>query len=477
MSGYQDELSKIKEILKANPMGLTVTNISKRININRNSVAKYLDVLHISGQVERRAIGPAKLYYLSQRVPLSALLNYSSDHIVVYNSDLKVVQANDSFIRFVNSTREEIINSSMDDAPAVISRNPELLSRIKEGLTGKDSSMEISLPFGDKGIFLTIKFIPTTFDDGSLGVTLVIEDITEKRRAVEELERRRILNELLLNSLPHPALLIGRDRVILASNKVARELGAEVGGLCWQDFMQGEHISEEAKRHIAENDELPPWEINCSFCLADSALDAKEPHRDPGVEAMGKIWDTYWIPLSDDVFLHYAIDVTGQRRMEGALEALHRSAITLSNARSRNEVGEMTIEILKDVLGFNWGGILRVEGDTIRTEHYLGFDLPKNWALPLSGSGITVRAARTGVTQLVEDTREDPDYVSHPEQGRLETLSELAVPVVVDGEVVSVIDVQSFKPRDFGDDDKRLLEILGQHISSALRRMKDENKL
>jgi stage V sporulation protein SpoVS len=94
MNGYQDELSKIKVILKANPLGLTVTDIAKRININRNSVAKYLDVLNISGQVEMRAIGPAKVYYPSQRVPLSALLNYSSDHIVVYNSDLVVVQAN-----------------------------------------------------------------------------------------------------------------------------------------------------------------------------------------------------------------------------------------------------------------------------------------------------------------------------------------------------------------------------------------------
>ena len=163
------------------------------------------------------------------------------------------------------------------------------------------------------------------------------------------------------------------------------------------------------------------------------------------------------------------------RRMEESLEALHKSAVTLSTANSRKEVGEMTIGILKDVLGFNWGGILRVKGDTIRAEHYLGFDLPQGWALPLSGSGITVRAARTVVTQLVTDTREDPDYVSHPEQGRMETLSDFAVPVVVDGEVISVIDVQSFKAGDFGDYDKRLLEILGQHIASAFRWLKADS--
>lgn len=95
----------------------------------------------------------------------------------------------------------------------------------------------------------------------------------------------------------------------------------------------------------------------------------------------------------------------------------------------------------------------------------------------MSGSGITVRAAKTGVTQLVSDTRLDPDYVSPPEPNSMETLSELAVPVVVEGRVVSVIDVQSFEVDGFGDNEKRLLEILGQHIASALRRLKDENNL
>ncbi len=291
-------------------------------------------------------------------------------------------------------------------------------------------SIVVRLPFGETGVFLNIKFIPTTFDDGSLGVTLVIEDITQERVASEELERRRVLNEMLLNSLPHPALLVGRDRVIMASHQVARELGADVGGLCWRDFMQGEHISEEAKKYLSENDDIPPWAIHCDFCLADSALDTNEPQRSPHIEAMGKIWDTYWIPLGDEIFLHYAMDVSDQRKMEKAFEALHRSA-----ARA------------------------------------------PDWALPLNGSGITVRAVKSGTTQLVTDTREDPDYIPHPEPNSMETLSELAVPIVVGGEVVCVLDVQSFEVDGFGDNEKRLLEILGQHIASALRRLKNENKL
>ena len=54
-------------------------------------------------------------------------------------------------------------------------------------------------------------------------------------------------------------------------------------------------------------------------------------------------------------------------------------------------------------------------------------------------------------------------------------MSELAVPVVVDDEVISVIDVQSFKAGDFGDDENRLLEILGQHVASAFRWLKADS--
>ena len=49
---YDRELARIKNFLKGSSKGYTVTEISHAIDINRNSVAKYLDVLCISGAVE-----------------------------------------------------------------------------------------------------------------------------------------------------------------------------------------------------------------------------------------------------------------------------------------------------------------------------------------------------------------------------------------------------------------------------------------
>jgi predicted transcriptional regulator len=70
--------SLIKDLLKKNPQGLSITEIVGAVNINRNTAGRYLENLLVSGQVDMRRFGMAKIYMLSQRVPLSAVLSISS---------------------------------------------------------------------------------------------------------------------------------------------------------------------------------------------------------------------------------------------------------------------------------------------------------------------------------------------------------------------------------------------------------------
>ena len=119
LEDYQKALAHVKEILRANPRGMTVTDISREININRNSVAKYLDVLLISGQVDMKRMGPAKAYFLSDRVPISAMLNFSSDCIMVLNSHLEMVQVNDIFLDLINVERDDVVGRKLSDAYSI----------------------------------------------------------------------------------------------------------------------------------------------------------------------------------------------------------------------------------------------------------------------------------------------------------------------------------------------------------------------
>ena len=60
---------QIQELIAEHPEGLSVTQISERIDLNRNSTARYCDVLVHQGLLRERRIGPAKLYMPGNDLP------------------------------------------------------------------------------------------------------------------------------------------------------------------------------------------------------------------------------------------------------------------------------------------------------------------------------------------------------------------------------------------------------------------------
>lgn len=134
--------------------------------------------------------------------------------------------------------------------------------------------------------------------------------------AADDFWRKENLSTLLLDSLPHLAMIIRKDRTILAANRTARLVGAKVGGYCWHDFGSSEFIPEKDKKYIDEHNKIPPGDTRCYFCLADEGLKSQQPTHDPEVKAWAKIWDTYWIPLNSEVYFNYAIDVTERKQAE-----------------------------------------------------------------------------------------------------------------------------------------------------------------
>ena len=108
--GYldQEKITRIKQILKWRPRGMTISDLSSQMKLNRNLVAKYLEILLISGQVEMQEIGPAKVYFLTQRVPISTMLEFSSDLVIVVDTDGKILQVNEHVPALLNMKREAL---------------------------------------------------------------------------------------------------------------------------------------------------------------------------------------------------------------------------------------------------------------------------------------------------------------------------------------------------------------------------------
>ncbi len=148
--------------------------------------------------------------------------------------------------------------------------------------------------------------------------TIVI-DISERKKVEKKLEEEITLRTTLIEALPYPTMLIHKDRTIIFANRVARDVGAKIGGVCWRDFGHSDYIPDKDKALINQHKNKLPLGTHCTFCLADLALNDAKVTIAPEVLAFDKIWETYWIPVSEDVYLHYAIDITDRKNMEEQL--------------------------------------------------------------------------------------------------------------------------------------------------------------
>jgi len=217
----QEQLSKITKVLEDSPRGMTVTQISKEINLNRNSVAKYLEVLLISGRVEMKTYGPAKVFFLSQRVPMSAMIDFSSDYIIILDRDLKITKMNDNFLKLVGTERETILGQRIKDGYPPVFNTPEMASNLKAALNGKTITQKMEWPVDETRYYFNIKIIPTTFEDGLPGVTIILENITERekmeRKFKESEERYRRQFEEALDAI----FLVDAEKGIIVDCNIA----------------------------------------------------------------------------------------------------------------------------------------------------------------------------------------------------------------------------------------------------------------
>ncbi len=215
----KEELSRIKVLLRKNPRGMNVTEIAKELGLNRVTVAKYLDMLVLTGYVDLKEWGPSKVYFLSQRMPISAMLSLSSDFIIVLDKNLNIINVNDRFLEFAGMSREVILYKQIQIFAIPSMFKPSFIPRIKEAIEGKESVVETQYERNRIINYFNVKLIPTVFDEGEKGVTILIEDITDRKRienAIRESEEKfRSVIEQSLDGI----MLIDDDGTVVECSK------------------------------------------------------------------------------------------------------------------------------------------------------------------------------------------------------------------------------------------------------------------
>lgn len=186
MEREQGSPDRILNTLRFRPRGMTITEIAKATRITRNSVAKYLEVLRMGGQVDMHEVGNAKVYSLAQRVPLSAFLCFTRDLIVVLDEYGTVLQANDRLLGLAALEKADVIGKNVRETALPIISAEETLSLI-EGVKCEQCVKDIRYPHRNSELFFRMQVFPTVFADGGQGHTVVLEDTTDKQRCLRNM--------------------------------------------------------------------------------------------------------------------------------------------------------------------------------------------------------------------------------------------------------------------------------------------------
>jgi PAS domain S-box-containing protein len=174
-------------------------------------------------------------------------------------------------------------------------------------------------------------------------------------------------------------------------------------------------------------------------------------------------------------------DITERKLMEDRLSSLYEHSTRLASATNIEQVAEHTLNAMERALGFSIAEFSLVEKTRLLVKGRRGMRAHPLSEQPLNGPGVAVKAANSRTSVIAPDTRKEATYVD--DEGRTgpeanyTNLSELAVPVIVDGEPEAVMNVESQTLNAFTYADQQMLETLSSHVATALKRLRQEEEL
>ncbi|MEO1784252.1 diguanylate cyclase [Thermodesulfobium sp. 4217-1] len=260
------------------------------------------------------------------QLKFDVVINSVWDAIVIIDDQDRVTFWNKAAEKLFGYSWEEVIWKKLDQFLVPGSYYKPHIGTIKHNfLEGKGNSLDRAVEMKARNkdgreVFIEVSLSIFNFKDNWYSVGIA-RDISEQKKLEEENKIKEDRPRLMLGGLPTPAWLITKNKKILAQNKMAEKLfHTKVNGYCWEEIHKNIYI-QKTNRDVYENTSVPLPDTKCYFCKADEAL-LRNESINIEVELEDKVWDTWWIPLGGDIYLHYANDVTAYKNIEKELYLL-----------------------------------------------------------------------------------------------------------------------------------------------------------
>ena len=150
-------------------------------------------------------------------------------------------------------------------------------------------------------------------------------------------------------------------------------------------------------------------------------------------------------------------------RQKRELALLNQVRAALAGALDLAEVLRTIVEAIAHTFGYPLVSLYMREGDQLVLQHQIGYaHIFKYIAV---SQGVTGQVAQTGTSVLLEDVRQEPHFLEAVDG----ITSEICLPLLVQGQVAGVLNVESIDTR-LSHDDLRVLTVLCEQIGIAIGR-------
>ncbi len=303
-------------------------------------------VVSLVGEKMRRA----RIRQRESEQKYRAIVETATEGIEVADADAQVVFVNDRWLEMFGYSDEEVRHLTIFDQVF-----PEDVARLKERWElrkhGQKESYEVRLRRKDGSPLWGLVSVRPRFDPQGkfLGTLVVIADISQQKRAEEELEIRvqartaqlreamelveseRLRFQGLLDQLPAYLVLLSADyRVMFANRSFEQRFGKCEGRHCYEYLF-----------HRAEP---------CENCEAFKVLETNAPQHWEWHGPDGRDYDVHDFPFTDvdgsPLVMEVGLDITERKQVQ---EALQQSGQRLSLAQQIAHVGTFDWDIRTDV--------------------------------------------------------------------------------------------------------------------------------
>ncbi|HLA86566.1 MAG TPA: PAS domain S-box protein [Anaerolineales bacterium] len=382
-----------------------------------------------------------------------ALAEGSPDMIFVIDRDDRVQYVNTFAARQAGTTPENVIGKPRTDLfpPDIAAQQEQSLQRVFE--SGVPLVSESPLRFGEREMWISNRLVPLRDKLGKVTAVLgVSRDITERKRAEDEIRHLNKFNENLINNMSEGIVVQNTDGEFTFVNPAVSSITGyppeELIGEHWTKFIpadQHEIIKEADNRRLAG--QASQYEIDFLH---------KSGRRINQLVSGSPLFENERFNGSMAVFTN----ITERKRVEEAerdqrtlAEALRDTAETLNRTLGFGEVLDHILVSVGRVVPHDSATILLIEEGVLRVARSKGYaerGLPVEQfvsELSLTETTNLRQMFETGKPVLISDTRAYAGWVQVPETSWLR--SNLGAPMSIHEEIVGFILLDSGTPDFF----------------------------